>query len=447
MGEYVGLHDNGKSSVQGFLDIFTGLFTAGVDLKNNTNSWKVSQRGAGANMSVDIAAGRGFLADTLINYPAWSDATVNVSVTASSPSNPRRDIVVAYIDESVPTTAVTNNSGALKFKVVAGVAAASPVDPSDPDIQTSVGAGNPWLKLARISVAASATTVVDANITGLRTNITLKALVTNSDLDTDSVTTSKILDGTITTAKYGDASVTDAKLQARFAEIISDYIYSGGVVAQVSGLDGSFSNIVYYVAGIRYSVTSVANKTYLASKDTYVDIGIDGTVDYNDVANGAAAPALAANHLRVAKVVTNGSAITSVSQSGADSLNNQIYPNNHNGFGSSKTWTLSPTGFSGSPTSSGSNYSQYGKWVFGYIDISGTSNTTGMGFTLPVAPRNTVRMTGFSTSDNGAALTTPGRIDLTAGSTTAVAYKDAAPNTWTAASTKAIRGHFMYEAA
>lgn len=110
------------------------------------------------------------------------------------------------------------------------------------------------------------------------------------------------------------------------SEILHDYIASGGAVAQSSGLIGTFSNIVYYIGGKRYTASSVANKTYTASKDTYVDIGIDGTVDYNEVANGAAAPALASNHVRVAKVVTNGSAITSVVQSHVDSLGNLIYP-------------------------------------------------------------------------------------------------------------------------
>lgn len=108
------------------------------------------------------------------------------------------------------------------------------------------------------------------------------------------------------------------------------FIVSGGTVAQSSGLIGTFSNIVFYINGRRYSGSSIANKTYTASKDTYVDItgNSDGsvTVAYNEVANGAAAPSLAANYLRVAKVVTSGAAITSVVQSHIDSLGNLIYP-------------------------------------------------------------------------------------------------------------------------
>lgn len=112
------------------------------------------------------------------------------------------------------------------------------------------------------------------------------------------------------------------------SELASNFIASGGVVAQTVTLTGSFSDIVYYINGLRYSKTAVANKVYTASKDTYVDIGTDGVVDYTEVANGAASPALVANHVRIAKVVTSGAAITSVTQTGYDSLGNQIYRQN-----------------------------------------------------------------------------------------------------------------------
>lgn len=109
-----------------------------------------------------------------------------------------------------------------------------------------------------------------------------------------------------------------------------DFVVSGGTVAQSAGLVGTFSNITFYLNGQRYSGTSIANKTYTASKDTYVDItAVSGgavSVTYTEVTNGAAAPSLAANYLRIAKVVTNGSAITSVVQSHKDSLGNLIYP-------------------------------------------------------------------------------------------------------------------------
>lgn len=94
--------------------------------------------------------------------------------------------------------------------------------------------------------------------------------------------------------------------------LTTNFVASGGAIATVSGLTGSFADIVYYLNGLRATKTGIANNPYTASRDTYIDIGEDGTVDYNAVTNGATPPALAANHIRVAKVVTNGSALTTI---------------------------------------------------------------------------------------------------------------------------------------
>lgn len=111
-------------------------------------------------------------------------------------------------------------------------------------------------------------------------------------------------------------------------ELVSNFIVpSTGIVAQSAGLVGTFSNITYYINGKRYKKSSIANKTYTASKDTYVDIDISGNVTYVEVANGATTGmTLTANSVRVAKVVTSGAAITSVTQTGADPLGNSIRP-------------------------------------------------------------------------------------------------------------------------
>lgn len=128
----------------------------------------------------------------------------------------------------------------------------------------------------------------------------------------------------------------------------SPFVVSGGLIAQTAGLTASFSDLIYYIGGLRYTKTGVANRLYTASKDTYVDIGADGTLDYTEVANGAAAPALTAAHIRLAKVVTSGAAITSVVQSGLDSLNNYMRPlapvRPENRIGGFKVGTFNVTG-------------------------------------------------------------------------------------------------------
>lgn len=174
--------------------------------------------------------------------------------------------------------------------------------------------------------------------------------------------------------------------------ICPNHVVSGGVVAQSAGLVGTFSNIVFYINGQRYSGTSIANKTYTASKDTYVDVtaasGGAVTVAYNEVVNGAAAPALAANYIRVAKVVTSGAAITIVTQTGFDSLFNAIYPNSplfQTGAWITPTLTNSWVNFGGSYENAG-----YMKDSLGFVHLKGLvkSGVASQSiFTLPVGYR------------------------------------------------------------
>jgi hypothetical protein len=109
-------------------------------------------------------------------------------------------------------------------------------------------------------------------------------------------------------------------------DITYPFISSGLVWTTVSGLIGTMSSGVLFYNGIPVTVNAVASETFTASKDTYIDIDKNDNVTYQAVSNGSAAPSLTANSLRVAKVVTGASAISSISQTGVDSLNNQIYP-------------------------------------------------------------------------------------------------------------------------
>jgi hypothetical protein len=124
------------------------------------NDLKVSQRGAGANMSVDVAGGLciidGTESATQGSYVCRSDATpTNVVISASSPSLPRIDLVVAKVQDAF-YSGVTN---AWSIVAVTGTPAASPVAPSAPVNS---------LILANVSVAANATSVVTGNITDKR---------------------------------------------------------------------------------------------------------------------------------------------------------------------------------------------------------------------------------------------------------------------------------------
>lgn len=133
--------------------------------------------------------------------------------------------------------------------------------------------------------------------------------------------------GKIKTAGIDADSMFSAALSpvTRKLETQADYVVSGGALALVSALTGSFSNIVYYIGGNRYTISSIPNKVYTASKDTYVDVNSSGAVVYTEVANGAASPALAANHKRIGRVITSGVAITRIDQVGYDTLGNRFH--------------------------------------------------------------------------------------------------------------------------
>lgn len=128
-----------------------------------TASFAVSQRGAGANMSVDVAAGGAVVLGTENalqgSYHVVNDATVNLVVTAADATNPRKDLVILRIRDSFYSGA---NDDA-QLEVVAGTPAASP---AEPDLD-ALGYEN-YLTLAMIDVPASDTAITDSQITDRR---------------------------------------------------------------------------------------------------------------------------------------------------------------------------------------------------------------------------------------------------------------------------------------
>lgn len=201
--------DGGKTSESGHLRAIAKIVNGDV-----MEGLAASQRAAGANMSVDVAVGDAFLrrSDGSYAHPVFNDAVYNQVISAADGSNPRRDIVVIYVDYGVtPSTAVSNNTnGVVAIKVVNGTAAGSPTDPSDAAIQSSVGSGNPWTKICRVRVPAGQTSISDALIDDLRTMITSK---------TNTANTLAIVDAAVTEAKLAPSSVTNSKLSTTAGEI------------------------------------------------------------------------------------------------------------------------------------------------------------------------------------------------------------------------------------
>ena len=112
------------------------------------------------NMSVNVAAGEAVVVGSesqLIQgaYHVYNDATKNLTIAASDPTNPRIDIVVAKVQDAEYSGA----TNAWSLAVVTGTPAASPAVPATPANA---------IVLAQIAVAASVTTIVSGNITDRR---------------------------------------------------------------------------------------------------------------------------------------------------------------------------------------------------------------------------------------------------------------------------------------
>ena len=121
----------------------------------------VSERDAGANFTVDVAAGNAIVAGddepNQGNYYAASTAVQNVTVTAAPGSNSRIDLVVLQINDQNAGGASTNN---VTVEVVAGTVASSPTAPATPDSAIALATIGP--------ITSSTASITDSLITDVR---------------------------------------------------------------------------------------------------------------------------------------------------------------------------------------------------------------------------------------------------------------------------------------
>lgn len=297
MANKLGYRDGGKTSEEGINRITSRLLVnAGVLTED---ALEVTEAGSPDNTVVvavgDIAIGDNSPSATApaYYYHGWVDSAHAETVSANASGNPRIDVIVAFVDLTVVDDTNSDNPGALDFMIVAGTPAATPAAPDDAAIQAAVGASNPWVALAQIDVANGFSSITDSDITDLRPMAFTPQRVA------------------------GDTSI--------------DLVGAGLLWSQDSGLIGQMTS-GYALIGKTSVTKGYLKHTFTASKDTYVDLAIGDkptSVDdltYTEVSNGAAAPALAADSIRLAKVVTDGSGITGVTTSGVDSNGVPIRP-------------------------------------------------------------------------------------------------------------------------
>jgi hypothetical protein len=134
-------------------DLQPGVFGAG-DLD-------VTQRGAGANMSVDVAAGAAWVAATGTrqgNYHTYNDAVVNLAIGNNATGNPRLDQIILRIYDTTDGAAVQDIAA---LEVLPGTATAGAT------LDTRSGAAalpNSSLRIADVLVANGAASITNAVI-------------------------------------------------------------------------------------------------------------------------------------------------------------------------------------------------------------------------------------------------------------------------------------------
>lgn len=165
---HIETHDYTFQQLRDMVEKLAGGAQEGV---YGAGDYLVGQRAAGANLSVDVAAGSAFVKmDTGTRngfYYQVNDGVVNVPVGAAHATLPRIDQVYLQINDSN----VVGGTDVATLGVLAGTATsgAQASDPAAANYRAGATAlGNDRIRLADITVPAAAASIVAANITDRR---------------------------------------------------------------------------------------------------------------------------------------------------------------------------------------------------------------------------------------------------------------------------------------
>ena len=218
------------------------------------------------------------------------------------------------------------------------------MQPNYAALSASDGSGEPVLIVLTANRAIGSTTLTGNTPTNWPTGTYIATTGTVQSDGTLNPTTAQVFYGTVSggnltitafAAGYSDlgnsiGDVVVIKPTTEWANIVAQGVQSttlfpdqfanfvepaGGVWSTSSGLVGSQTAGNVWYNGVRSVIPVVTTHTFTASKDTYVDFNpATNTFTYVPVTNGATEPAVTASNVRVAKVVTGSSAVTTISQ-------------------------------------------------------------------------------------------------------------------------------------
>jgi hypothetical protein len=136
-----------------------------------SGDFPVTQTGT-PSMAVQVGVGRAWIKGTEAGdlagqtyskqglYFAFNDAAVTKTVTTANATNPRIDVVYIFVKDQQ----YSGTSNLVDFAIAAGTPAATPTVPTIPANA---------LALAQVAVAANATSITTANVTGVAYNINI----------------------------------------------------------------------------------------------------------------------------------------------------------------------------------------------------------------------------------------------------------------------------------
>lgn len=234
-----------------------------------SSHWLVYENNPKA-MNVLVAIGRGYFKKTGMTYNGYSDAINTVAITANSSGNPRVDAIVAYVDLSA--SAGTDATGVLKIVAIAGTPASSPVAPDDTAVQASVGAGNPFTRIANVAVANGASTIANANITDTRVSALLKvtagikdtrligAIVNTSKMEKITLNDSATINVDCSLGQYFEVTIAGNRTLNIINYVIGQTIYIDVKQDATGSRTLAFGADVKFPYDSAFTLTTTANK-------------------------------------------------------------------------------------------------------------------------------------------------------------------------------------------
>lgn len=154
-----GFLENGEHSAQMMRLMMQSLIPTEGVVNKSGGDLNVTEKSGTPDMSVDVAQGSVYIEGDETSdqgfYFAYNDAVKNLTIAAADASNPRKDLIVAQVEDSEQSGGTDDWS----LTVVTGTAEASPSEPTVPD--------NSHV-LALVDVGAGVSSITNANITDRR---------------------------------------------------------------------------------------------------------------------------------------------------------------------------------------------------------------------------------------------------------------------------------------